>query len=151
MMTTPEKRINDLLDREEIRQLRLRYSQLLDGGEAEKMGEVFTDDAEVTVTVGSMKGLDAIKLGLSEAYHTFDTQHREHFPFVHAVTNHSITLVDENHAHGSCYLLDFVTDRAASQHPFLLLGHYVDHYVRIHGEWRIAHTALDVVWPQESH
>ncbi|SUP45043.1 Uncharacterised protein [Vibrio furnissii] len=58
---------------------------------------------------------------------------------------------DENHAHGSCYLLDFVTDRAASQHPFLLLGHYVDHYVRIHGEWRIAHTALDVVWPQESH
>ena len=58
---------------------------------------------------------------------------------------------DENHAHGSCYLLDFVTDRAASQHPFLLLGHYVDHYVRINGEWRIAHTALDVVWPQESH
>ncbi|WPC76521.1 nuclear transport factor 2 family protein [Vibrio porteresiae] len=148
-MTNNTQRINALLDREEIRQLRLRYSQLLDGGQAEKMDEVFTEDAEVKVTVGSMKGIEQIKQSLKDAYHAFDTKNRQHFPFVHAVTNHTITLVDDNHAHGSCYLLDFVTDREQGQHPFLLLGHYVDQYVRVNGEWRIAHSELDVVWPEQ--
>ncbi len=150
-MTDHNKRIQQLLDREEIRELRLRYSQLLDNGQAELMDEVFTQDAEVEVTVGSMKGLDAIKQSLKQAYHTFDTQNRGHFPFVHAVTNHNITFIDENRASGSCYLLDFVTDRNQSQHPFLLLGHYVDQYVRIAGEWRISHSVLDVVWPHNSN
>lgn len=150
-MTDQDSRINDLLDREEIRALRLHYSQLLDQGQAERMGEVFTEDAEVKVTVGSMKGLDEIKRSLKEAYHTFDTKKRAHFPFVHAVTNHNITLVDRDNAYGSCYLLDFVTDRDAAQHPFLLLGHYEDRYVRVNGEWRIAHSELDVLWPEESH
>ncbi|MBF9002419.1 nuclear transport factor 2 family protein [Vibrio nitrifigilis] len=150
-MSDNNKRINALLDREDIRALRLRYSQLLDSGKAEKMGEVFTDNAEVKVTVGSMKGLTEIKQSLKEAYHAFDTQNRAHFPFVHAVTNHDITLIDENNASGSCYLLDFVTDRDQSQHPFLLLGHYVDQYVRVNGEWRISHSELDVLWPEESH
>lgn len=150
-MSDNNKRINALLDREEIRALRLRYSQLLDGGQADRMGEVFTEDAEVKVTVGSMKGLTEIKKSLKEAYHTFDTKKRAHFPFVHAVTNHDITLIDENNASGSCYLLDFVTDRDQSQHPFLLLGHYVDQYVRVNGEWRISHSELDVLWPEESH
>lgn len=150
-MTNYNQRIQNLLDREEIRALRLRYSQLLDGGQAEKMDEVFTADAEVKVTVGSMKGLSEIKQSLKDAYHTFDTKNRAHFPFVHAVTNHDITLIDENNASGSCYLLDFVTDREQAQHPFLLLGHYVDQYVRVNGEWRISHSELDVIWPEESH
>ncbi|MCG9702675.1 nuclear transport factor 2 family protein [Vibrio natriegens] len=141
------KRIQALLDREEIRALRLRYSQLLDGGEAERMGEVFTQDAEVKVTVGSMRGLDEIKQSLADAYKMFDSKNRQHFPFIHAVTNHDITLIDENHAKGSCYLLDFVTDRESTQHPFLLLGHYLDTYIRVNGEWRISHSELDVLWP----
>lgn len=144
------QRINALLDQEEIRALRLRYSQLLDGGYAERMGEVFTEDAEVKVTVGSMKGLPEIKQSLTDAYQNFDTKQRGHFPFIHAVTNHEITLTGENTATGSCYLLDFVTDRASEQHPFLLLGHYIDEYVRINGEWRISRTVLDVLWPEET-
>lgn len=140
-------RINALLDREEIRALRLRYSQLLDGNQAERMGEVFTEDAEVKVTVGAMKGLAEIKASLKAAYQTFDTKGHGHFPFMHAVTNHEITLLDENTASGSCYLLDLVTDRDADQHPFLLLGHYQDRYVRVQGQWRIASSELDVVWP----
>ena len=61
MNESMEKRINLLLDKEEIRALRMRYSQLLDGGQTDRMGEVFTEDAEVKVTVGSMKGLAEIK------------------------------------------------------------------------------------------
>lgn len=146
---TQSVRLQALLDREEIRALRLRYSELLDSGEAEKMGEVFTNDAVVTVTVGSMAGLPAIKQSLQEAYHAFDTKQRGHFPFMHAVTNHHITLTGEDTATGSCYLLDFVTDRPEDAHPVLLLGRYLDRYVRVNGEWRISHTELDVVWPEE--
>lgn len=145
------ERVNALLDREEIRALRLHYSQLLDGNQADRLGEVFTEDAEVRVTVGTMKGLAEITQSLKEAYHVFDTQQREHFPFMHAVTNHDITLIDESMASGSCYLLDLVTDRDAMQHPFLQLGRYLDRYVRVQGQWRIASSVLDVVWPEPSN
>ncbi|RKF21783.1 nuclear transport factor 2 family protein [Altericroceibacterium spongiae] len=140
-------RIAALLDREEIRALRLRYSTLLDTNAADRMDEVFTGDAEVVVTTGSMKGLDEIRNGLASAYSQFDTRGADHFPFVHAVANHEITLTGPNSAEGSCYLLDFVTDRPGDRHPFLLLGRYLDRYVRVTDGWRIARTALDVVWP----
>ncbi|SEG08559.1 nuclear transport factor 2 family protein [Marinobacterium lutimaris] len=143
------QRINALLDKEAIRELRQHYSFLLDTNNAQRMGEVFTEDAEVKVTVGSMIGLDAIKQSLADAYTAFDTQERKHFPFVHAVTNHSITLTGPDTAEGSCYLLDFVTDREQAQHPFLLVGRYMDEYVRVNGEWRIQRTELDVLWPSE--
>lgn len=151
-MTNPSltDRIGAMLDREEIRALRLQYSALLDGGEADRMGEVFTDDAEVRVTVGSMRGLPEIRRNLEAAYDSFDTLGRRHFPFVHAVANHEITLTGPDTAEGSCYLLDFITDRTAKQHPFLLLGRYLDSYVRVDGVWRIARTELDVLWPAEN-
>lgn len=79
-MSDNTQRINALLDREEIRNLRLRYSQLLDSNQADRMGEVFTEDAEVKVTVGSMKGLTEIKQRLKEVYHTYDTTNSGHFP-----------------------------------------------------------------------
>ncbi|WP_432695560.1 nuclear transport factor 2 family protein [Marinobacterium sp. YM272] len=144
------QRVNALLDREEIRNLRQHYSFLLDSGNAQRMDEVFTEDAEVKVTVGSMIGLAEIKQSLADAYTAFDTRQRKHFPFVHAVTNHNITLTGPDSAKGSCYLLDFVTDRDQAQHPFLLVGRYLDEYVRIDGEWRIQRTELDVLWPAEN-
>lgn len=149
MNSDTTQKLMALLDREEIRNLRLRYSELLDTGNADKMGEVFTEDAVVKVTVGSMEGLTQIKQSLKEAYHSFDTLNRQHYPFMHAIANHQITLLDEDNATGSCYLLDFVSDRPQAQHPFLLLGRYIDQYVKVEGQWRIAHSELDVVWPNE--
>ena len=145
--SSSDKRLQSLLDREEIRNLRQHYSHLLDSNQAERMGEVFTTDAQVSVTVGTMTGIDAIKQSLKEAYVQFDTQNRGHFPFMHAIVNHRIALTGEDSARGECYLLDFVTDREAQQHPFLLVGRYIDEYLRVEGEWRIHRTTLDVVWP----
>ncbi|SBS31746.1 hypothetical protein MAQ5080_02054 [Marinomonas aquimarina] len=149
MNTEQTNKLMALIDREEIRNLRLRYSELLDTGAAEQMGEVFTDDAVVKVTVGSMEGLAQIKQSLKDAYHSFDTLNRQHYPFMHAIANHQITLIDADNATGTCYLLDFVSDRPQVQHPFLLLGRYIDQYVKVNGEWRIKHSELDVVWPNE--
>ena len=149
MTDTRDARISAMLDREDIRTLRLLYSALLDGNATDRMEEVFTEDAEVTVTVGTMKGLDEIKRSLRDAYQAFDTRNAGHFPFIHAIANHEVTLTGPDTAKGSCYLLDFVTDRPGAQHPFLLLGRYEDDYVRVSGEWRIQRSVLDVLWPQD--
>ncbi len=143
-----QRQIHTLLDKEAIRSLRLLYSDLLDGGQTDKLGAVFTEDAVLKVTVGAMNGLSEIKAGLAEAYQSFDSLNRGHFPFMHAVTNHQIELTGSDTAKGSCYLIDLVTDRTASAHPVLLLGRYLDKYEKINGEWRIAYSELDVIWPQ---
>lgn len=146
-MNGMDARVEALLDIEEIRQLRIRYSQLLDSGEIAALDHVFAADALVTVTVGTMSGLDAIKAGLAEAYRLFDRDGRSHYPFLHVVANHQVTLAGPDAAEGRCYLVDFETAAKPDPNPLLLLGLYHDRYRRIDGAWRITETRLEVVWP----
>lgn len=148
LTATQDERLQKLLDLDEIRTLRVRYSHVLDSGKVEGFDDVFTQDAVLAVTVGQMEGLDAIKAGLAGAYDTFDYRKKRHYPFMHAVTNHAITITGPDTADGLCYLLDWVTGRAEG-HPVLLLGLYADKYKRLNGKWLISHTSLDVVWQHE--
>ena len=142
----PDPRLQALLDIEGIRALRVLYSDVLDSGRVEGFHDVFTDDAVLSVTVGNMQGIEAIKTGLAGAFDHFNWKKKASHPFMHAVTNHKITLTGPDTAEGQCYLLDFVTGREADQHPVLLLGLYIDKYVRVGGKWKISHTKLDVPW-----
>jgi hypothetical protein len=140
-----ENRLAALLDVEEIRQLRIRYAQCLDRGHFEGFDEVFTPDARVAVADGEMAGLPAIKEGLAEAYRFYDRDERGHYPFVHAITNHVVTVTGDE-ATGRCYLIDFETASKPDPSPLLLLGIYADQYRRIDGVWRISGSELEVVW-----
>lgn len=146
MTSSQEQHLQRLLDTEDIRALRVRYSNVLDTRQVEGFHDVFTDDAVLSVTVGDMAGIEAIKAGLAGAFDFFNWKKKDSHPFMHAVTNHSITITGPDSAEGECYLLDFVTGREADQHPILLLGRYIDRYVRTSAGWRIAHTRLDVPW-----
>lgn len=146
MTETKDTQLQRLLDTEEIRALRVRYSNVLDTRQVEGFHGVFTEDAVLSVTVGDMQGIEAIKTGLAGAFDFFNWKKKASHPFMHAVTNHSITITGPDSAEGECYLLDFVTGREVDQHPFLLLGRYIDRYVRTSGGWRISHTRLDVPW-----
>ncbi|TCM12713.1 SnoaL-like protein [Novosphingobium sp. PhB165] len=139
--------IRALLDKDEIRDLRIRYSHLLDGNRIDALDRVFAADAVVEVTVGRMEGLEAIKAGLKDAYTLFDRNGRGHYPFMHPIANHLIELTGPDSATGSCYLIDFETASKSDPNPLLLLGLYADEYRRIDGAWRITQTRLDVVWP----
>jgi hypothetical protein len=146
-MSMIDTRIAALLEMEDIRQLRLRYSASLDSGDIDGLDRVFAPDATVSVTVGTMTGLSAIKAGLADAFRQFDRDGRGRYPFLHAITNHQVTLTGPDTAEGRCYLIDFETASKPDPNPLLLLGLYADRYVRIDGAWRIASTALEVVWP----
>lgn len=141
-----DAQLQRLLDIEEIRALRVLYSNVLDTRDVEGFHDVFTDDAVLSVTVGDMKGIEAIKEGLGGAFDHFNWKRKETHPFMHAVTNHAIKITGPNTAEGQCYLLDFVTGREADQHPLLLLGLYIDQYTRVDGVWKILHTQLEVPW-----
>ena len=145
-ISSKEHQLQRLLDTEDIRALRVRYSNVLDTRQVEGFHDVFTDDAVLSVTVGDMEGIEAIKAGLAGAFDFFNWKKKASHPFMHAVTNHSITITGSDSAEGECYLLDFVTGREADEHPFLLLGRYIDRYVRTGAGWRISHTRLDVPW-----
>jgi hypothetical protein len=146
-MTSMEMRLAALLDIEDIRQLRLRYSQSLDSGDIDGLDRVFAVDALVEVTIGAMQGIDTIKAGLAEAYRQFDRDGRNHYPFLHVIANHQVALTGPDTAEGSCYLVDFETASKPDPNPLLLLGLYHDRYRRIDGAWRISETRLDVIWP----
>lgn len=143
--TALDSRLAALLDIEEIRQLRMRYARCLDSGDFEGFDAVFAPDAIVSVTVGEMVGLASIKAELTKAYRQYDRDGRGHYPFVHAITNHEVTLAGDE-ATGHCYLIDFETASKPEPNPLLLLGIYADQYRRIDGVWRIAASQLDVVW-----
>lgn len=139
--------LKGLLDREEIRNLRTLYAHHLDGNNIAALDQVFSADAVVEVTVGKMEGIEAIRVGLTEAFKLYDRDHRNHYPFMHTITNHWVKLTGPDTAQGRCYLIDFETASKPDPNPLLLLGLYTDEYKRIDGEWRITHTRLEVVWP----
>ncbi len=142
--------LKELLDREQIRNLRTLYAHLLDGNNIAALDQVFSADAIVEVTVGKMEGIEAIQSGLNDAFKLYDRDHRENYPFMHAITNHWVQLTGPDTAQGRCYLIDFETASKPDPNPLLLLGIYADEYTRIDGEWRITHTRLEVVWPAGS-
>ena len=143
-----EPELKRLLTREAIRDLRLRYCHYLDTNRMDAMAGLFTEDAICQVDRGIWRGRAAIRDGLAAAFAAYDIHQRGAYPFLHAVSNHWIDVLDEDRAEGRCYLIDFDTSRPASVNPLLLLGVYADEYRRVDGQWLISRTRLDVVWPQ---
>ncbi|MDE1149813.1 MAG: nuclear transport factor 2 family protein [Azospirillaceae bacterium] len=144
------QQLSGLIDKEAIRDLRILYSHYLDSNNLDLLDQVFTADAVVEVTVGTLRGLTEIRAGLAGAFTLYDRDGQGTYPFLHTVTNHWIKLTGPDTAEGLCYLLDFETASKPDPNPLLLLGLYADEYKRVDGAWRISRTRLDVAWPNRS-
>ncbi|MGG2396714.1 nuclear transport factor 2 family protein [Pseudomonas sp. SH1-B] len=143
-----ETELKLLLTREAIRDLRQRYCHYLDTNRMADLAQLFTEDAICQVDRGSWRGREAIREGLTQAFAAYDIHQRGTYPFLHAVSNHWIEVLDDDRAEGRCYLIDFDASRAPSANPLLLLGIYADEYRRVNGQWLISRTRLDVIWPE---
>lgn len=140
--------VSRLLAIEAIKNLRQRYCHYLDANQMDSLAALFTEDAICQVDRGTWRGRDAIRQGLADAFTAFDTDKRGRYPFLHAITNQWVELLDEDRAEGRCYLIDLATEGPKTSNPLFLLGLYADEYRSVDGRWLISRTRLDVVWPE---
>ncbi len=143
--------LQELSDREDIRELRLDYTHHFDGGDLEALLALYTDDAVCEFGgFGVWNGKEEMRRGWAP-YLTGHDHTATPFPRGrHVVTNPKLS-VDGDEASGSWYLTDIsYIDRPSGQvreHPVVLYGTYEDTYRRVDGTWKITRTVLHFHWP----
>jgi len=143
-------KIEQLLNIEAIKNLRILYSHYLDSNRLVELTQLFTIDAIVQTDRNPWKGREEIYTGLDKAFKEYDQNNHGNYPFLHAVTNHWIELTGATTAKGRCYLIDLVTGRPKNERPLLLLGLYHDKYSLVADKWQISESRLDLVWPERN-
>lgn len=134
---------DDLVEIEQIRQLKYRYVRFIDTKRWDDLAELFTADATASYGGGATErsGRDAIMAFLVDAMADEEmlTSHKVHQP--------EITLTGPERATGVWALDDVVvlgrlgmTVRGAS--------YYDDRYAKVDGDWRIAHTGYRRVFEE---
>jgi hypothetical protein len=124
--------VSDLLAREAVRDLVVRYNSYGDGGLFDHMIGLFAPDAIIEIDGVAHRGLDEIRRVFSSvAGRTSGPEGRPAY-LRHCTATHQIDLVDEIRATGRCYF--FVLTVAGLDH----WGRYLDDYRVVDGEWRFA-------------
>ncbi len=133
--TSPEAMLQQLVDREAIRDLACRYAHHVWQKEGTAAALLFTEDGEMdTGEPPVLRG----RAALLEAYERMlgDGNFQ---PFV---SNHVISLAGDE-ASGTCYLdLRAVTDGRS----MIGSGFYEDRYQRVDGEWKFRSRKLHLSW-----
>ncbi|MAG34449.1 MAG: hypothetical protein CL908_26560 [Deltaproteobacteria bacterium] len=134
-----ERRVRDVADREEIRELTARYCQNIALGDTEAIVALFASDGSiVTHFPGGSGQSDVVPTGTAELRETYsDLDETALKPFIH---NHVIE-VDGDTARGFCSVdLRLVQDGQ----PYTGAGHYEDAYRRVDGQWKFQRRELFV-------
>jgi len=122
-----EEKLRAMVDRDDIRQVILRYCRGMDRLDLDLIRSCYFDDA-----------IDdhGRFVGKAEDFIQWATTATAHFPMQqHAVLNHVCDL-DGDDAYTETY---YICSNINSAPPHILsLGRYIDHFQRREGEWRIA-------------
>jgi hypothetical protein len=109
------------------------YAWAFDMDEMERMGECFTEDAEVHFVEGFEQGRDDVVANLKRRREGFRGRHL--IPW-HLMTNVLITAESDDHAEVTCFYTFFT--RSGNDVPQLSsIGYYADHFVRDGDVWRV--------------
>lgn len=148
--------IEELLDREEIKQLRIAYAAHFDAHELDDLADLFTEDA--VCEFGADYGGDWVgRTAIRDNYAYQLTLVGEPFDTLHVVTNPLVRLTGADTAIARWYLLDYVARQRPHLEietigghgaPLLYLGVYEDECRKVGGRWRIARTRLYFLWPE---
>jgi hypothetical protein len=136
--------ISDLLAREAIRDLVIRYNSYGDSGLFDRMLGLFAPDAVVEIGGDFYRGAQEIRQVLSGVpAHTSPPGGRPAY-LRHCTSTHQIDLSDESTATGRCYF--FVLTSVGLDH----WGRYLDEYRVVDGEWRFSRrrALTDALSPQ---
>jgi ketosteroid isomerase-like protein len=138
--------IEDLVEIEEIKNLRPLYSHYYDGVDIDALVDLYTDDAICEFGEafgGDWVGKETIRANFSK----FAEGEGEIHSVMHAVTNPWIRLIDADTAHGRWYMLNINTTEGG-ENPLNMFGIYDDVYKKVDGEWKIHRTRIDFLWPR---
>lgn len=138
-MTAPTS-LQDLLDREAIRECLHRYCRGIDRADEEALRSAYWPDA--TDSHGAYKGNAAgfIDQALPKL--------RAGGRYFHAICNMGIDL-DGDSATVESYFLALQVSASAPTKQTFLAGRYLDHFSRRAGEWRIAARTVVYDWLEE--
>lgn len=124
--------IEELLAREEIRQLIAVYATAGDGGRREQFSKVFAEDAVLSAPGLHYEGRDNIVQGLFAGSRAGSSKRAPPKFVRHNITTSNITFTGPASARGRSYFV-VVTD-AGLDHS----GVYTDEFRKIDGAWKIA-------------
>ena len=137
-------RLRTLLEEDQLRKLRILYSQLMDARRIDELAALFTEDGVCEFgPYGRWEGRDTIR----ENFAQVDRDHGSPYYAVHNTCDHWVELTGSNTAVGRAYLIDVVTDRAPSENPIVVIGVYDDAYRKIATDWKIERCSLQFLWP----
>ncbi len=140
--------LEEHLEIEAIKQLRVLYSQLFDSHRTDELAMIFTEDAVCEFSddlpYGDWVGRDEIR----EQYRKVAGNSTKPFSYMHATTNGWVELTGPDSATGSWFLLDL--GMGDNPNPVGLLGVYNDVYKKVDGEWFIHRTRIDHIWTQRA-
>lgn len=132
---------------EQIRTLRIRYSHCYDSQDIDGLCELFTEDAVCVFDPrhgGNWVGLPQIR----KKYLEWFAKYPGYFVVLHAVTNHDVTLLGPNMAKGRAFLLDYNFTKGENSAPLGTIGVYDDRYVKTEHGWKFQKVSLDFLWPE---
>ena len=124
--------VSDLLAREAIRDLVVRYNSYGDSGLFDRMIRLFAPGAMVEIDGVAYHGLDELRRVFSSVPGRTSKPGDRPAYLRHCTATHQIDLVDETTATGRCYF--FVLTAVGLDH----WGRYLDDYCAVDGEWRFA-------------
>jgi uncharacterized protein (TIGR02246 family) len=138
-VTDPATAIQQLLDIEQIKQLKARYFRLVDTKQWDGWGKVFASDAVLEVPEG-----DLVHRGRAEIVANVSTV-MEHLRTVHHGLMPEIEITGPDTARGVWAMSDYVEwpSEDGTRVGLRGYGHYVEEYVREDGQWCIARSRLE--------
>ena len=140
--------IDDVVNIEEIKKLKNLYSYYWDGAEVDKLIDLFTDDGacQFGAKYGNWAGKQAVRAGFTGLLESHSANGRLPFQVIHAFANPVIDITGPDSATGRWFLMEFTTTEGESNPP-RNFGLYHDTYRKVQGEWKIACTSVDLLWP----
>ena len=139
-----EAKVQELSDREAIRDLRYRYHEYINDARFDEIGDLFSDDGEVNFGhLGTAHGRDEIRRffgGLrASAGNGGAADWQPRLSRVRQFIHNHMVEVDGDHAHGFAYLEAKPVYKGES---YVVAARYDDDYVRQNGQWKFARMAL---------
>ena len=128
-------RLQDLLDRDAIRHIQVRYAWSLDNHRWDALAEIFLPDAVADYRGERFEGLEAIVAKCAASLEPADAS--QHLNGSHWAK------VDGDRAIAGCYFIatKYIADTPGGD-TFIVGGKYIDQMVRTPDGWRIAHRQL---------